>query len=220
MTSVVVVDDQDLVRAGFGLILSTATPAITVIGEAGNGRDAVRLACELLPDVVVMDIRMPLMDGIQATREIIRAGCPSKVLILTTFDAEQHIYDAFRAGASGFLLKNAPSEQLIDAVHAVAAGDALLAPGITRRLIARFIEQPAPGSDAAVAVLTEREREVLILVAAGMSNQEIADRLHLSQGTVKTHVNRILTKLFLRDRVQAVVLAFETGLVRPGQRGS
>ena len=217
MTSVAIADDQELVRTGFRLILSAATPPITVLGEAADGREAVRLACELRPDVVIMDIRMPHMDGIEATRQIIEARCPSKVLMLTTFDAEQHIYDAFRAGASGFLLKNAPSEQLVDAVHAVAAGDALLAPGITRRLIERFIERPPPGSDQALAVLTEREREVLVLIAAGMSNQEIARQLFLSLGTVKTHVNRILTKLALRDRVQAVVLAFETGLVQPGR---
>lgn len=220
MTTVVIVDDQDLVRAGFRLILDAGDPPLSVVAEAGNGRDAVRLARELAPDVIVMDIRMPDVDGIDATRQIVRAGSASRVLMLTTFDADQHVYEAFRAGASGFLLKNAPSEQLVAAVHAVAAGDSLLAPGITRRLIARFTAEPQPGSESSLATLTERERAVLTLIARGLSNAEIAAELHLSVGTVKTHVNHILGKLSLRDRVQAVVLAFQTGLVRPGQYGA
>lgn len=217
MTTVVVADDQELVRTGFRLILSAASPPISVIGEAADGKEAVRLVHILRPDVAVMDIRMPHLDGIEATRQILRSQSTTRVLMLTTFDADKHVYDAFRAGASGFLLKNAPSAHLVHAVHAIAAGDALLAPAITRRLIERFIEQPAKGTYAPIATLTDREREVLTLIAHGMPNQEIAARLSLSPGTVKTHVNRILAKLSIRDRVQAVVLAYETGLIRPGE---
>jgi DNA-binding NarL/FixJ family response regulator len=219
VTSVVIADDQDLLRSGFRLILGAADPPIDVLGEAGDGRAAVRLTRELAPDVVVMDLRMPVLDGIEATRLIVASGARSRVLMLTTFDADQHVSAAFRAGASGFLLKNAPSEQLIDAVHAVAAGDALLAPALTRRLIERFLEAPRPETSAALATLTEREREVFLLVARGLANQEIADQLYLGLGTVKTHVNRILTKLSLRDRVQAVVFAFDSGLIRPSRNG-
>jgi DNA-binding NarL/FixJ family response regulator len=217
VTTVVIADDQDLVRAGFRLILGAATPAIDVLGEAGDGDGALRLVGDLAPDVVVMDIRMPNVDGIEATRRIVASGSRSRVLMLTTFDADRHVYDAFRAGASGFLLKNSPSEQLVDAVHLVASGEALLAPTLTRRLIERFLAAPEPSAEAALALLTGREREVLRLIARGTSNAEIAGELYLSVGTVKTHVNRILAKLGLRDRVQATVFAYETGLVRPGR---
>ena len=216
MTTVVIVDDQELVRTGFRLILTAAVPAVEVLGEANTGRAALTLVRDLHPDVVVMDIRMPDMDGIEATRALTQSGSTTRVLMLTTFDVDQYVYEAFRAGASGFLLKNAPSEQLVDAVHAVAAGDALLAPELTRRLIERYLQQPLPGSDHRLHVLSPREREVLVLIARGQSNQEIAEALFLSTGTVKTHVTRILTKLNIRDRVQAVVLSYETGLIRPG----
>lgn len=216
MTTVVIADDQDLVRTGFRLILSNAEPEIAVVGEAGTGRAAVALVGELHPDVVLMDIRMPDMDGIEATRHLTRTGSPTRVLMLTTFDVDQYVYEAFRAGASGFLLKNAPAERLVEAVHAVAAGDALLAPELTRRLIERYLERPLPGNDDRLQTLSGREREVLTLIARGLANQEIADSLFLSPGTVKTHVTRILHKLNIRDRVQAVVLAYETGLVSPG----
>jgi DNA-binding NarL/FixJ family response regulator len=216
VTTVVIADDQDLVRAGFRLILGAAAPAIEVLGEAGDGAEAVRLVHELAPDVVVMDLRMPNVDGIEATRRIVASGSRSRVLMLTTFDADRHVYDAFRAGDSGFLLKNSPSEQLVDAVHSVSTGEALLAPTLTRRLIERFLAAPDPSAEATLEPLTERERVVLRLIARGLSNSEIAGELYLSVGTVKTHVNRILAKLDLRDRVQAAVLAYETGLVQPG----
>lgn len=218
MTSVLLVDDQDMVRGGFRLILSAADPPIDVVGEASDGVRAVSLARSLHPDVVVMDIRMPEMDGIEATRRIVRAGLAARVLVLTTFDADEHVVDAFRAGASGFLLKNAPVEQFAAAVHAVAAGDTLLSPTLTRRLIARHIAQPNPADNVALQRLSDRERQVLDLMARGMSNQEIADQLVVSVGTVKTHVTRLLTKLGLRDRVQAVVFAYETGLISPGSQ--
>lgn len=216
MTTVVIADDQELVRAGFRLILGAAAPAVTVIGEAADGLQAVHLVTTLRPDVVLMDLRMPHLDGIEATRRIVNSGSPTKVLMLTTFDADQHVYDAFRAGASGFLLKNAPSDQLVTSIVGVAAGDSLLAPSLTRRLIAKFIEAPATAGDRRLQRLTPREREVFDLLARGSSNNEIALHLHLGVGTVKTHVNRIFAKLSLRDRVQAVVLAYETGLLRPG----
>lgn len=216
MTTVLLADDQDMVRGGFRLILSAAQPVITVLGEARNGLEAVSLTRQLNPDVVIMDIRMPELDGIEATRRIVRAGLPAKVLVLTTFDADEHVVDAFRAGASGFLLKNAPVDQLADAVHAVAAGDTLLSPTITRRLIAQHISQPNPATSSALRRLSDRERDVLDLIARGLSNQEIADRLIVSVGTVKTHVTRLLTKLELRDRVQAVVFAYECGVITPG----
>lgn len=215
MTTAVIADDQDLVRAGFRLILGSGTPPVEVVGEAGNGAEAMRLVRELDPDVVLMDLRMPVMDGVEATRRIVLAGARTRVLVLTTFDADDHVVEAFRAGASGFLLKNTPAHRLVEGVHAVAAGEALLAPAITRRLVAQFV-RTKPGDASVLDVLTQREREVLTLVGSGLTNTEIAEALHLTTGTVKTHVNHVLSKLALRDRVQAVVLAFETGLVLPG----
>ncbi len=214
--NVLIADDQQLVRAGFRAILETR-PDITVVGEAGDGLAAVDLARRRRPDVVLMDIRMPGMDGIEATRRILEVNDGIAVLMLTTFDLDEYVYDALRAGASGFLLKDVPAEELIEAVRIVAAGDALIAPAITKRLLARFARSAPPRvPDAGLAQLTPREREVLGLVARGLSNAEIAAELVLSEATVKTHVKRLLSKLGLRDRVQAVVLAYETGLVTPG----
>ena len=191
---------------------------IEVVGEAGDGRDAVRLAKELEPDVVLMDVRMPELDGIEATRRLRQAGVDARVLVLTTFDLDDYVYAAMRAGASGFLLKDAPREQLVTAVRTVARGEALLAPAVTRRLIERFVERPAPLEAApALAELSARELEVLRLVARGLSNAEIAGELIIGEATVKTHVARVLRKLGLRDRVQAVVLAYESGIVEPGR---
>ncbi|WP_375503799.1 response regulator [uncultured Jatrophihabitans sp.] len=218
MTTVLLVDDQDMVRGGFRLILSAAEPPIEVVGEARTGVEAIARTRALAPDVVIMDIRMPELDGIEATRRIVAAGLPSKILVLTTFDADEQVVDAFRAGASGFLLKNAPVEQLAGAVHAVAAGDTLLSPALTRRLIAQHVATPDASTNAALRQLSDREREVLDLIARGLSNQEIAERLVVSVGTVKTYVSRLLSKLRLRDRVQAVVFAYESGLVTPGAR--
>jgi DNA-binding NarL/FixJ family response regulator len=215
VTRVVVVDDQALVRGGFSMILSTE-PDIDVVGEAGDGADAVAVCQRLRPDVVLMDIRMPVLDGVEATRRIVREGA-TRVLMLTTFDLDKYVYDAIRAGASGFLLKDVPPVELARAVRTVAGGDTLLAPTITRRLLEEFISRPAPGRpDPRLSRLTEREREVLALVGRGMSNTEVARALVVSETTAKTHVSRILTKLGLRDRVQAVVLAYESGLVRVG----
>jgi DNA-binding NarL/FixJ family response regulator len=215
--SILVVDDHALIRSGLAGMLG-AQPDLTIVGEAADGAEAVRLAAELSPDVVVMDIRMPAMDGIEATRRIRRRDGAPRILILTTFDLDEYVYDALRAGAAGFLLKDAPPGQLAEAVRTVATGDALLAPAVTARLIGRFLK--VPPSDAAAAKvldrLTDRELEVLRLVARGLSNAELAARLHLSDATVKTHVSRVLTKLDLRDRVQAVVYAYEHGLVTPG----
>jgi DNA-binding NarL/FixJ family response regulator len=215
MIRVVVVDDQALVRGGFRAILS-AHPDIVVVGEGGTGEDAVALVRDLGPDVALIDIRMPGMDGIEATRHITASASGCRVLILTTFDLDVHVYDAFRAGASAFLLKTVSPEDLAAAVRAVHSGDALLAPEITRRLIERFVTAPSPATGEQLQTLTEREVEVLRLVAQGRSNTEIAADLFLSHGTVKTHVGRILAKLEIRDRVQAVVFAYETGLIRPG----
>ncbi len=209
-------DDQELVRTGFRLILN-AEPDLDVAGEAGDGSQAVNEAARLRPDVVLMDVRMPGVDGIEATRRLGRlTPNPPRVLMLTTFDLDQYVYDALRAGASGFLLKDAPAAQLVDAIRVVAAGDALLAPSVTRRMIAEFARRPLPADEPALAELTGRELEVLKLVARGCSNAEIAKELYISDATVKTHVKRVLAKLSLRDRVQAVVLAYETGLVQPG----
>jgi len=213
---VVVADDQGMVRSGFTVLLN-AQPDIEVIGEAVNGREAISQAAGLRPDVILMDVRMPVLDGLQATREISRLPDPPKILVLTTFDLDDYVYEALRSGASGFLLKDASANELADAVRLVAAGDAMLAPGVTRRLIAEFARMGAPrGPNRKLEGLTERESEVLALVARGLSNAEIAERLFVAEQTVKTHVSRILMKLGLRDRTQAVVIAYETGLVHPG----
>jgi DNA-binding NarL/FixJ family response regulator len=216
---VLLVDDQAMVRAGFRMILE-AEPDLTVVGEAGDGLEALEVVPRARPDVVLMDIRMPRMDGIEATARLLasRDDTP-RVLVLTTFDADDYVHAALRAGASGFLLKDAPPEQLIDAIHVVAAGDALLAPSVTRRLLEEFARRPGttPAEPPGLKLLTDREREVLVLVARGLSNAEIADHLVLGEATVKTHLGRVLTKLDLRDRVQAVVLAYESGLVVPGE---
>jgi DNA-binding NarL/FixJ family response regulator len=217
MIRVLLADDQELVRAGFRMILETQAD-LQVVGEAADGVDAVAATRRLRPEVVLMDIRMPNLDGLQATKQLMAAGSASRVVILTTFDLDEYVYQALAAGASGFLLKNAPPEQLISAVRVVAAGDALLAPSITRRVIQQFARLPAPGGTDALAGLTERERQVLQLVARGLSNAEIAAELVVSDATVKSHVAHLLSKLRLRDRVQAVVLAYESGLVRPGTR--
>jgi DNA-binding NarL/FixJ family response regulator len=217
MTSVVLADDQELVRSGFRLILELA--GLEVRGEAGDGRAAVELARATQPDVVLMDIRMPVMDGIEATRRIAQAGLASRVLVLTTFDLDEYVYEALRAGASGFLLKDVPPEQLAAGIRVVASGDALLAPSITRRLIAEFAQNaPTPAEPPrGLEELTARELEVFKLVARGLSNSEIAAELVVSETTVKTHVARVLMKLGLRDRVQAVVLAYESGVAVPGR---
>lgn len=215
MIRVLIADDEALVRGGFRAILS-AQPDIEVVAEAGTGAEAVDLVAATTPHVVLMDVRMPDLNGIEATRCITRASHSTRVLILTTFDVDGHVYDAFRAGATGFLLKTVSPENLIDAVRAAHTGDALLAPSITRRLVERFVTAPRPGSGNQLEKLTEREREVLRLVAQGLPNDVIAAHLYLSPGTVKTHVGRILAKYQLRDRVQAVVLAYETGLIQPG----
>jgi DNA-binding NarL/FixJ family response regulator len=214
---VVVADDQALVRAGFRSILDRQ-PDLEVVAEAEDGAAAVAAAAGA--DVVCMDIRMPTMDGIEATRRIARSGADSRVLILTTFDADRYVYEALAAGAAGFLLKDAPPERLVEAVRTVAAGEALFAPSVVRRLVEAYVLQPPPGDELAPAlgVLTERELDVLRELAAGRSNREIGAALYLSEATVKTHVTRILTKLGLRDRVQAVVAAYELGLVRPATR--
>jgi DNA-binding NarL/FixJ family response regulator len=213
---VLIADDQTLVRGGFRLILESQ-PDITVVGEATDGFEAVDLATSLEPDVTLMDIRMPGLDGIQATRRLVRAST-TRILILTTFDLDQYVYDAMLAGASGFLLKTVRPQQLTAAVRDAASGDALLAPSITRRLVEAFVKRPRPGDDVPDRFddLTARELDVLRLVAHGLSNSEIADHLVVSESTAKTHVSRIFTKLALRDRFQAVVLAYESGLVQPG----
>ncbi len=212
---VLLVDDQALVRSGFAMILSVEAD-VEVVGEAADGRQAVEAAERLRPDVVLMDVQMPVMDGLEATEKIVAAG-HGKVVVLTTFDRDDYLFDALKAGASGFLLKNADADDLVDAVRAVGRGHALLAPEVTRRVIARFAgSQVGTYRPDLLLMLTEREREVLELIAAGLSNAEIAGRLFLGEATVKTHVSRVLTKLDLRDRVQAVVFAYESGVVAPG----
>jgi DNA-binding NarL/FixJ family response regulator len=217
--SVLIVDDQALVRTGFRMILD-AEADMEVVGEAADGAEAVAEARRLEPDVVLMDVRMPELDGIEATRRLLSGdGLSSKVVMLTTFDMDEYVYEALRAGASGFLLKDVPPEQLVAGIRAVASGDALLAPSVTRRVIEEFVRHPPESvrrRPPELAELTEREAEVLKLIARGLSNAEIAKELYVGETTVKTHVARILMKLRLRDRVQAVVLAYEAGLVQPG----
>jgi DNA-binding NarL/FixJ family response regulator len=215
---VLIADDQELVRDGFGMILD-AQPDIEVVGGAQDGRAAIEMARALRPDVVLMDIRMPELDGIAAARRLLADGDAPRILMLTTFDGDEYVYEAMKAGASGFMLKDVRREELINAVRVVAAGDALLAPALTRRLIADFVRRPPPGAgpSGAMADLTERELDVVRLVARGRSNAEIAAELVVSEATVKTHVARILAKLGLRDRVQVVVAAYESGFVQPGE---
>lgn len=222
MIRVLLVDDQAMVRVGFRMIIETE-PDLTVVGEAADGREAIELVDRCNPDIVLMDVRMPRMDGLEATALITARPDAPRVLMLTTFDAQDYVYTALRAGASGFLLKDAPAEQLIEAIRVIERGDALLAPSVTRMLIAEVARRPAidpatsaPGLDE----LTDRELEVMRLLARGLSNAEIADVLFLGEATVKTHVGRVLSKLDLRDRVQAVVVAYESGLVTPGDHPS
>jgi DNA-binding NarL/FixJ family response regulator len=218
MTTVLIVDDQALQRLGFRMLLE-AQPDMTVVDEAASGSEAVRKTAELRPDVVLMDVRMPGMDGIEATRRIAETGSRSRVLVLTTFDLDEYAYEALRAGASGFFLKDARPDELVVGIRAVAAGDSVISPGITRKLIDAFTQRLPGGRNAAkehqLAALTEREREVLAAVATGGTNAEIAERLHLAESTVKSHVSRVLAKIGARDRVQAVIFAYDVGLVRP-----
>ena len=216
MITVLLVDDQELMRVGFRMVLG-AHDDLEIVGEAADGAEAIRLAEELRPDVVLMDVRMPVLDGVEATKQIVGAGT-ARVLVMTTFDLDSYVYSALQGGASGFLLKDTPPAHLVSALRSVAAGDAVMSPSVTRRLLDRFVGSgDGPTRDpATLQVLTGREHEVLSLVAKGLSNGEIARELFLSEATVKTHVGRILSKLDLRDRVQAVVLAYETGLARPG----
>jgi DNA-binding NarL/FixJ family response regulator len=217
LTTVLIVDDQPLQRLGFRMLLN-AQPDTTVVGEAGHGTEAVRQAAILRPDVVLMDIRMPGMDGIEATRRILASGARSRVLVLTTFDLDDYVYGALRAGASGFLLKDALPEELLAGIRAVAVGDAVAAPALTRRLLDVYVEHTSDSrgstqADALLAALSDREREVLLAVAQGLTNSEIAQRLVLSESTIKTHVSRVLTRIGARDRVHAVIIAYEAGLV-------
>ncbi|MBV8217348.1 MAG: response regulator transcription factor [Solirubrobacterales bacterium] len=214
---VLICDDQPLVRAGFRTILGSKRD-IEVVGEAENGADAVTLAERRHPDVILMDIRMPVLDGVEATRRLVAAGTSARILVLTTFDLDEYVHAAIRAGASGFLLKDVTPAKLLEAIRIVAGGDALLAPSVTRRLLERFASTLPPGEDSrpALAELTSRETEVLRLLASGMSNAEIASELVVSEATVKTHISSVLRKLGLRDRVQAVIVAYESGLVKLG----
>ena len=225
MTTVLIVDDQPLQRLGFRMLLE-ANPDTEVVGEAGHGGEAVRMAAELRPDVILMDVRMPGMDGIEATRRVVAAGDRSRVLILTTFDLDEYAHEALRAGASGFLLKDAHPEELLAGIRAVASGDAVIAPAPTRRLLdayAQHLPKSSPEGPAVVSAtddprirsLTEREREILVAIGQGWTNGEIAERLFLSESTVKTHVGRVLAKVGARDRIQAVILAYDLGLARP-----
>jgi DNA-binding NarL/FixJ family response regulator len=228
VTSILLADDQELMRMAFRMVIESQA-GLTVAGEAANGGEAVAAVAELLPDVVLMDVRMPEMDGVEATRRIVESGSDSRIIILTTFDLDEYVYAALRAGASGFLLKDTPPAELLSAIRAVASGDAVVAPSITRRLLTTYAHRlPAhpltsgsagglvPDQRAGLDLLTAREHEVMLLVARSLSNAEIADRLFLSEATVKSHVGRVLAKLNLRDRVQIVVFAYETGLVTPG----
>jgi DNA-binding NarL/FixJ family response regulator len=216
---VVVVDDQALVRGGFRMILE-ASDGITVVGEAADGLEAVQVIERLRPDVALMDINMPVIDGIEATRRLVAASQDVRIVMLTTFDLDEYVYEGMRSGAAGFLLKSAPPQRLVEAVRVAAAGETLLAPSITQRLIEQYVRRPPPGSDipSSLSTLTERELQVLRELAAGRSNAEIGKVLFLSEATVKSHVTRVLTKLGLRDRVQAVIMAYESGLVEPGAR--
>ena len=220
MTTIVIVDDQGMVRAGFRSLLESE-PDLDVVGEAANGQEAVEVVSRLVPDVTLMDIRMPVLDGISATRRVVEAGVATRVLVLTTFDLDEYVFEALRAGASGFLLKDAPADELAAAIRVVATGDSLLAPGVTRRVIDTFVRHgalPTPIPDPALARLTPRELEVLGLLARGLSNIDIARKLFVSEATTKTHVSNVLAKLGLRDRVQAVIHAYEHGVVVAGQR--
>jgi DNA-binding NarL/FixJ family response regulator len=216
--TILVVDDEALLRGAFRTMLETEDD-LEVIGEAADGREAIEQARLRKPEVVLMDVRMPGMDGIEATRRLLEQGSTSRVLILTTFDLDEYVYEAMRAGASGFMLKNSPPDQLAAAIRTVAAGEALLAPTVTRRLIEEFVRRPrvGAGEESELSDLTERELEVLKLIARGLSNAEIAGQLMVSEATVRTHVNRILSKLGVRDRTQAAVRAYESGLVQPGR---
>jgi len=219
-TSLVIADDQGMVRAGFRSLLASE-PDLDVVGEASDGEEAVEVVTRLEPQVTLMDIRMPRLDGIAATRRLVEARVPTRVLVLTTFDLDEYVFEALRAGASGFLLKDAPAEELAAAIRVVAAGESLLAPGVTRRVIDAFVRRGAPSSrprDPRLDQLTPREMEVLGLLARGLSNLDIAERLFVSEGTTKTHVSNVLMKLGLRDRVQAVIFAYENGVVVAGER--
>jgi DNA-binding NarL/FixJ family response regulator len=217
---IVIVDDQGMVRAGFRSLLA-GEEDFEVVGEAANGEEAVEVVSRLVPDVTLMDIRMPVLDGIAATRRIVESGVETKVLVLTTFDLDEYVFEALRAGASGFLLKDAPAEELAAAVRVVAAGESLLAPGVTRRVIDAFVRRPAPPAtprEPRLELLTPRELEVLGLLARGLSNLDISSRLFVSEGTTKTHVSNVLSKLGLRDRVQSVIFAYENAVVVPGDQ--
>ena len=216
MISVLIADDQDLVREGLRMLLE-AEPDLRVAGEVGDGSEALAEARRVDPDVVLMDVRMPVVDGIEATAQLVRGGCRARILMLTTFDLDEYVYRAMKAGASGFLLKDASGGQLAEAVRTVHKGDALLAPAVTKRLIEDFCRGPAPGANGSDLGLSERELEVCRLVARGLSNREIAAQLYVSEATVKTHVGHVLSRLGLRDRVQVTVFAYEHGIVRPGR---
>jgi DNA-binding NarL/FixJ family response regulator len=209
---VALVDDDALIREGLRMIIDQAGD-LEVVATAGNGEEALRVASDHRPDVILMDVRMPVLDGIEATRRITGAEDPPRVIILTTFELDEYVFEALRAGASGFLLKRTEPEQLVGAIRVVAGGEALLSPSVTRRLIEEFTRRPQTGSGERLTVLTEREREVLLLIARGLSNQELAEQLFIADNTVKTHVKRIFTKLGARDRAQAIVIAYESGLV-------
>ena len=219
---VVLVDDQALVRGGFSMLIASSDD-MEVVGEAGNGEEALRLLRRVSADVVLMDIRMPIMDGVETTRQLVASDNPARVLVLTTFDLDEYVYNALKAGAAGFLLKDAKPDDLLSAIRSVARGDSVVAPSATKRLLAQVIPHLPSGSpsepDRRLEVLTDREREVLTLVGRGMSNQEIGAELHLSPATARTHVGRLLAKLGVRDRVGLVVVAYESGLVRPGEGG-